>query len=75
MSYRGRAKLRSCFLEKMKKTRESKVGAKLKPDEVVEIKKMLAEGIDIKQIAHKFWVGIGCIQGIKYGKNWKTIVI
>lgn len=47
--------------------------AKLTIPQVKEAKKMIREGYDIKDIAHKFKVKYRTIHDIKIGKSWKGI--
>jgi group I intron endonuclease len=74
-----------CSEETKKKISESKKGktigpqgernfqAKLTEKQVYEIKELLGQGIEQKEIASRFNVGRNAIYNIKYGKTWKHI--
>jgi endogenous inhibitor of DNA gyrase (YacG/DUF329 family) len=52
---------------------ENSARSKLKENEVIDIKKMLAEGIKRGEIASKYGVTPEAISAIKTGKNWKHV--
>jgi len=52
---------------------EDSSGAKLSKDEVIEIKKLLNEGISLTEIGKRFNVHLVTIHDIKYNKTWKNI--
>lgn len=47
--------------------------SKLNEEQVLEIKKMLKDGITERKIAERYHVTIGCISNIKTGRNWKQV--
>ena len=49
--------------------------AKLTEEQVIEIKKELANGLFPKQVADKLKLSYYSIKDIHRGKTWKTIVI
>lgn len=53
---------------------ERSSNAKLKESEVREIISLLRDGeITMSEIARRYNVRLQCIQGIKYGKNWRHL--
>lgn len=51
-------------------------GSKLKEDQVLEIKRLLADGsLFHREIASRFGVGRECITGIATGASWKHITL
>jgi hypothetical protein len=48
-------------------------GAKLKENEVQEVRQLIASVMSDKRIAKKFSVSSSCIQGIRDGKTWKHL--
>lgn len=55
------------------KVSEEASGAKLKEVQVIEIKKILSQGVVMQKIADKFNVGLVTIFDIKHKKTWKHI--
>ncbi len=46
----------------------------LKSNEVIEIRKMIEDGVNIKEICVKFSLRRSTIENIKYGRSWKHVV-
>lgn len=46
---------------------------KLTPEQVGEIRRMLNEGVAMRELARRFGVTKGAVSGIKYGKSWRHV--
>jgi hypothetical protein len=54
-------------------TGEKNNNAKLNPEKVTEIRKLLSDGLKPLKIANMFNVKYSCIESIKHGRTWKHI--
>lgn len=46
---------------------------KLTEDQVLEVRKLLAEGVSMREVARRMGVSKGAVDGIKYRKSWRHL--